>query len=416
MEVQRWLCRACFFRFSEPFSQPKVQIGVIAQTIKLSKPSSDLTKKVVSRGNLVSKICLDGGSLFIRENIGAQVNTPSASLYGRKILNSYRHYSSDSQVCATIEKAKNLGDEKQTIASREGIASNIDVNGIIIEFSWWMKKQGYKDGTTISRTKLLKIMVKRGANLYDPETIKDVIAKQTWSEGRKENAVNAYNTFLTMTGGTWKPPIYSRIRKLPFIPREEEIDALIASSSSKCAALLQTLKETAARVGEAWVLQWTDIDVESRTIRLTPEKGSNPRISKISQKLLSMLLSLPRKSNKVFGSYPLNGYRQSFTRQRMKASIKLGNPRINQITFHTFRHWKATTEYHRTKDILYVMKLLGHKSIKNTLVYTQLIDFPEDDQFICKVAKTVPEASQLIENGFEFICAIDDAKLFKKRK
>jgi len=50
-------------------------------------------------------------------------------------------------------------------------------------------------------------------------------------------------------------------------------------------------------------------------------------------------------------------------------------------------------EYHKTKDILYVMKLLGHKSIKNTLVYTQLIDFPEDDEFVCKVAKTVQEAA-----------------------
>jgi hypothetical protein len=73
-------------------------------------------------------------------------------------------------------------------------------------------------------------------------------------------------------------------------------------------------------------------------------------------------------------------------------------------------------EYHRTKDILYVMRMLGHKSIKNTLVYTQLIDFPEDEDFICKVAKTVQEASQLIESGFEYVCAIDDAKLFRKRK
>ena len=62
------------------------------------------------------------------------------------------------------------------------------------------------------------------------------------------------------------------------------------------------------------------------------------------------------------------------------------------------------------------MRLLGHKSIKNTLVYTQLIDFPEDDEFVCKVATTVQEASQLIENGFEYVCAMDDAKLFRKRK
>jgi len=62
------------------------------------------------------------------------------------------------------------------------------------------------------------------------------------------------------------------------------------------------------------------------------------------------------------------------------------------------------------------MRLFGHKSIKNALVYTQLIDFPEDDEFVCKVEKTVQEASQLIENGFEYVCAMDDAKLFRKRK
>ena len=49
-------------------------------------------------------------------------------------------------------------------------------------------------------------------------------------------------------------------------------------------------------------------------------------------------------------------------------------------------------EYAKTKDILHVMKLLGHKNVKNTLVYTQLISF-EADQYISKVAKTVEEAS-----------------------
>jgi hypothetical protein len=137
-----------------------------------------------------------------------------------------------SQVAKCAQEAKNLEPQTETKIVA-GEISQQDTKGKIVEFSWWMKKQGYKNGTILSRTKLLKIMVKRGANLYDPETIKDVIAKQTWSEGRKENAVNAYNTFLTITGGSWNPPIYGRIRKLPFIPREEEIDALIASCSPK---------------------------------------------------------------------------------------------------------------------------------------------------------------------------------------
>jgi integrase/CDGSH-type Zn-finger protein len=318
-----------------------------------------------------------------------------------------------SQISA-LKEAKNL--EPQTENNTVVGESLQDSKSKIIEFAWQMKKEGYKEGTIISRTKLLKVLVKRGANLYEPETIKEVIAKQnSWSEGRKENAVNAYSTFLKIHGGTWTPPIYSRIHKIPFIPKEEEIDTLIASCTTKAATLLQTLKETAARVGEAWMLQWTDLDTENRTLRITPEKGSNPRIFKISQKLLSMLLSMPRNGNSIFGTYPLSGYRTCFTRQRKKAATKLGNPRLLQITFHTFRHWKATMEYHKTKDIIYVMKLLGHKSIKNTLVYTQLIDFDDNEQFVCKAAKTVQEASTLIESGFEYVCSMEDIKLFRKR-
>jgi site-specific recombinase XerD len=35
---------------------------------------------------------------------------------------------------------------------------------------------------------------------------------------------------------------------------------------------------------------------------------------------------------------------------------------------------KAIIEYQINRDILYVKKLLGHKRIKNTLVFTQLVN------------------------------------------
>ncbi len=35
-----------------------------------------------------------------------------------------------------------------------------------------------------------------------------------------------------------------------------------------------------------------------------------------------------------------------------------------QITFHTFRHWKATMEHRKTRGILYVMQMLGHRNVK----------------------------------------------------
>lgn len=87
-----------------------------------------------------------------------------------------------------------------------------------------------------------------------------------------------------------------------------------------------------------------------------------------------------------------------------------------RIHFHTFRHWKATTEYHRTKDILYVMKLPGHKSLNNTLIYTQLVEFEQENQFHSAVAKTTKEAHRLIEAGFEYVCRHNGLMLFRKRK
>ena len=101
--------------------------------------------------------------------------------------------------------------------------------------------------------------------------------------------------------------------------------------------------------------------------------------------------------------------------QRKRASSKLQNPRLRQIHFHTLRHWKATMEYAKTKDILHVMKVLGHRNIQNTLVYTQLLNFESND-YHSATAKTIEEAKQLVEAGFEYVCNIENVQLFRKRK
>lgn len=93
---------------------------------------------------------------------------------------------------------------------------------------------------------------------------------------------------------------------------------------------------------------------------------------------------------------------------------KLEEPKT-WLSFHILRHWKATMEYHRTKDILHVTRLLGHKNIKNTLIYTQLVTF-ENDDYICKAAANVKEATELIEAGFEYVCDVTSVKLFRKPK
>jgi hypothetical protein len=58
------------------------------------------------------------------------------------------------------------------------------------------------------------------------------------------------------------------------------------------------------------------------------------------------------------------------------------------------------------------MKILGHRNIQNTLLYTQLISF-ESDEYNSDTAKTVQEAQKLVEAGFEHVCDFGDTKLFR---
>ena len=72
-------------------------------------------------------------------------------------------------------------------------------------------------------------------------------------------------------------------------------------------------------------------------------------------------------------------------------------------------------EYHKTRDILHVKEILGHKSLNNTMLYTQIISF-NDDEFTASVAHTEEEACKLVEAGFDFVCDFNGNKIFKKRK
>ena len=283
-----------------------------------------------------------------------------------------------------------------------------------------MQRQGFRESTCRYAVQVLK-SVNRHTALYDPEEVKGYLARATFSEGRKERISHDLARYYKWKGIPFEKPRYRKIEKLPFIPLEAEVDQLISGVGKKTATLLQLLRETGMRCGEAWNAKWTDIDMERCTIVVQPEKNSKSRILKISNRLISMLNQLPkdspylfRKTNKDAITSLLHA-RRNFERQRKSLASKLQNPRLMQIHMHTLRHYFATREYHRTKDILHVMRLLGHCNIMHTLTYTHLVDFPSDE-YISKVAKTVKEAQELVENGFEYVCDVEGYKLFRKRK
>ncbi len=364
--VQRWLCRKCGYRFSRN---------------------------------------------HVENSVGKGLKTDPTESLGRR-------------VCAWEGQAKNsargvVALEEKADAESWAAGATVDLTKTkILEYAWHLQKRGRSAETISSRVRRLRSLAKH-CNLLDPNSVEEALAKLNWRRNSKASAVIAYKDFLKFLGVSWEPPGYRMEKSIPFIPLEREIDDLIACSNKRVATLLQILKETGARIGEAARLKWVDFDVERRTLCISsPEKNSEPRIFHISEKLAGMLNSLPRKGEYIFNPN-VKALRTAFEKQRGKAAAKLNNPRLLRITFHTLRHWKGTMEYHKTKDPWHVKKVLGHKRLQSTEVYINieqaLFQHP-DDEFHVRVAKTPEEIKELLEAGFDYVCEKDGLMFFRKRK
>ena len=275
-------------------------------------------------------------------------------------------------------------------------------------------KQHIREVTVPSYLKRLELLGKVG-NLDNPEQIKTLICTYQATESFKELLTNAYDYYVKFYGYSWVKPRFTREDKPFFLPTETEIEQLISKSRLKMSVFLQLLKETGADSGEVWKLRWIDFNVENCTVALTPTKNHNARTLKISCHCASRLLSLPRRNERVFACKDLDDFRRRYEDMKNALAVKLLNPRLKEVAFRSFRHWKATTEYRRTKDILHVKWLLGHKRLENTLVYTHLVPL-ESCSYVCKVAHSLEEAAALIEEGFEFVTEMEGVKLFRKPK
>lgn len=387
-DIQRYLCRECGYRFSES---------------SLLEP---MLKKIERR----------------------EVQRSERSEGAQKVHTSFLKRTADipskRQICVTKTiGAKNLAKTESRQKQPAG-GTKLDpatIQGKIVEHTFWLLREGYKETTVIYQGRLLRTLVKRGAYLFDGDSIKETIANMKISDDTKLQYAAAYATFCRHLEMQWTPPRYRQTEKIPFIPTEEEIDQLItACINRKTATLLQTLKETAIRIGEAWRLKWTDVDFERNTITMNlPEKAGRARILKISNKLKQMLQSLPKKDERIFGYVNLKNTKHSYRKLRKRIAKRLQNPRISHITFHTFRHWKATTLYHQTKDILFVKEFLGHRAIHSTLRYINIetqIFKQGADEYTTRATSSVKGARALLEVGFEYVMDIDNVKIFRKRK
>ncbi len=127
---------------------------------------------------------------------------------------------------------------------------------------------------------------------------------------------------------------------------------------------------TGLRYSDIEKLAWGDVQQYGADtyIRFRQEKTEHSENMPISEQA-RMLLGIPRgKKDIVFqGLQKWDVYRH-LPVWLLQAGI------TKHITFHCFRHTYATLQLSLGTDIFTVSKMLGHRSIKTTQVYTKLVD------------------------------------------
>ncbi|ESY21385.1 site-specific integrase [Mesorhizobium sp. LNJC394B00] len=143
------------------------------------------------------------------------------------------------------------------------------------------------------------------------------------------------------------------------------VTAFVANASPHLGALCMFMFATGARVGEAVSVEWTDVDLNARTVKIRQTKVGAERIAHLPPQLVAALSNIPSNRNpedRVFRYVSRESVRQVWDAAIKRAGIKKLSP-------HSCRHGFATTMLQSGIDVKTVAKLGGWKDVA-TLVKT----------------------------------------------
>jgi len=153
-------------------------------------------------------------------------------------------------------------------------------------------------------------------------------------------------------------------------PTPEQVDALVSHASLMTGRIIRLLSQTGMRQEEACGLEWGQVSVQRREIRLTKTKTSNPRGVPLSDAALGTLTGTPRHMIAPWVFWHREGQRYAnFAGVFRKIAQRAGVP----FRCHDLRHHFASLFAQRTGDLAALQAILGHKTVAMTMRYSHLM-------------------------------------------
>jgi integrase/recombinase XerD len=163
--------------------------------------------------------------------------------------------------------------------------------------------------------------------------------------------------------------------KLPIVLSKREVKQILdCTINLKHKTILSTIYSAGLRLSEVVNLKIADIDSVRKLIYVRGGKGKKDRTTLLAEELLILL----RKYFRIFkpkvwlferqdsGQYSIKSVQKIFHNALEKSNID------KKVSVHTLRHSFATHLLEQGEDLRYIQKILGHKNVKTTEIYTHI--------------------------------------------
>jgi integron integrase len=254
------------------------------------------------------------------------------------------------------------------------------------------------------------------------EFLTHLAVKKKVSPSTQNQALNAiiylYKYILKVDLGEIKTLRPRGSKHLPTVLSPAEVSKILALLTGQVKLMAKLLYGSGLRVSEVLRLRVKDIDFEQSQIIVRDSKGNKDRVTMLPQALLEplkehlvsvrVIYDADRRNNvngvelpyALARKYPNAGkewawqwvfpseklsrdprsgivrrhhrFGSSLRKNIKAAAMKAGIQK--QVTPHTFRHSFATHLLENHYDIRTVQELLGHKSVKTTMIYTHVLN------------------------------------------
>lgn len=190
-----------------------------------------------------------------------------------------------------------------------------------------------------------------------------------------------YSNMLDDEKFAFKIPYPKEEQDLPIIlSRSELLKLFVAAENPKHRLMLIMVYASGLRRNELLNLKIEDIDTNDGKyrLRINRSKGNKDRYTVLSKDLLPYLREYYNAYKPV--TYLFNGHKkgQPMTPSGLRHALKMANKKagIKEINLHILRHCFASHALEDGMNLSTLQYILGHKSLKTTMIYLHVSEVP----------------------------------------